>query len=150
MTIDQLRLLMEEAAKGLVSRTERPHPVTVVIPLEGSTRVISLEGFPDDDVERKEALSILAARQMVPDNASCFGLLAEATGPHGEDLMVVTYGARQRGGFVVAAFIDDEGLGDFTQPESLEPTAMPFLQPLQHAADTAEPASGDGGLPIIG
>ncbi len=150
MTVDQLRALIEAAAADLVERTDRPHPVTVVLPLEGATKVISLDGFPDDDEARHDALSVLAAREMVPANASCFGFISEATGPGGEDLLVAVYGARQRGGHVTAALVDDDGLGDFLPAEPLEPTAMPFLRPLQHAADTATPPSegGTGGLPI--
>ena len=142
---------MEEAARDLVSRTQRPHPVTVVLPLEQSTKVIALDGFPDDDGARKDALSVVAARQMVPNNASCFGFLAEADGQDGQELLVVVYGARQRGGFVTAAVLEDGGgLAEFVEAESLEPSAMPFVQPLQHAADTSNPP-GDAapGLPII-
>ncbi len=149
MTIDQLRILVEQAATELVQRTERPHPVTVVLPLEGSTKVISLDGFPDDDVERADALSVLAARQMVPVNAACFGFIAEADSADG-DVLLLVYGARQRGALVTAALIGPDGLSAFADPEPLEPTALPFIRPLQHAADTASPgeASG-GGLPII-
>lgn len=150
MTLDQLQLLIEEAARNLVDRTDRPHPVTVVLPLEGSTKVITLDGFPDEDAARHDALSVLAARQMVPVNAACFGFLAEATGPQGQDLLVAVYGARQRGGFVTAAAIVGDALSDFAPAEPLEPTAMPFLQPLQHAVDTAAPPEQSGGLPIIG
>jgi hypothetical protein len=152
MTIDQLRGLMEEAAKDLVARTERPHPVTVVIPLADATKVLALEGFPDEDVDRKHALSVIAAEHMVPANAPCYGFMAEADGPEGEDLLVIVYGARQRGSQVTAALLTEEGLSDFAAPEELEATAMPFLQPLQHAADLAEaPEDGGGvaGLPII-
>lgn len=151
MTIDQLRALMEEAAKDLVSRTTRPHPVTVVVPLADSTKVLALEGFPDEDAARKQVLSVVAAEQMVPGNAPCFGFLAEATGPGGEDLLLVVYGARQRGSHLTAAVIGPDGLGEFAPPEPLEPTAMPFLQPLQHAADLAsadDPATAQG-LPIF-
>ncbi len=153
MTVDQLLVLMEEAARNLVDRTDRPHPVTIVTPLPGSTKVLSLEGFPDDDAARKQALSIVAANHMVPENAACFGLLAEATGPGGEDLLVAVYGARHRGAFVTAAILDEGGLGEFAPPEPLDPDAMPFIQPLQHAADMSEPpddVSGVAGLPIIG
>ena len=150
MTIDQLRALMEEAARDLVARAERPYPVSVVLPLEQSTKVIALDGFPDEDGARKDALSVIAARQMVPNNASCFGFLAEADGPGGQELLVVVYGARQRGGFVTGALLQDGGVGTFAEPEPLEPAAMPFVQPLQHAADTSSPPSGaTSGLPII-
>jgi hypothetical protein len=151
VTLDQLRALVEEAARDLVERTGRPHPVTVVLPLEGATRVVQLDGFPDDDAARHDALSVLAARQMVPANAACFGFLAEASGPQGEDLLVAVYGARQRGGYVTAALIDAGGLGAFAPAEPLEPTAMPFLRPLQHAVDTAAPPdpAGGPGLPLL-
>lgn len=151
MTIDQLRALIQEAAHDLVDRTDRPHPVTVVIPLPDATRVLSLESFPDDDGARKEVLSVLAAQHMVPVNAPCFGFLAEADGPEGEDLMLIVYGARQRGSHLTAAIIGRDGLGDFVDHEPLEPTAMPFLQPLQHAADlaTSDDPAGGTGLPII-
>ena len=152
MNIDQLRVLMEEAAANVTERHDRPLPVTVVLPLEGATRVTALDGFPDDDTERKDALSVFAAQHMVPANAACFGLLAEATGPDGEDLMVVVYGARRRGSHVIAAMFDEDGvLTEFTPSEPLEKTAIPSVHPLQHAADIADapddPAAG--GLPII-
>lgn len=150
MTLDQLKLLIEQAAAELAERHDRPLPVTVVVPLEGATRVVSLDAFPDGDTERKEVLSVFAARHMVPENAPCYGFLAEATGPEGQDLLVAVYGARRRGSYVMAASLE-EGLSDFTEAEPLEPTAMPYLQPLQHAADTATPPDegGPGGLPII-
>lgn len=153
MTIDQLRVLVEEAARSLAERHGRPLPTTVVVPLEGATRVTSLDGFPESDAERQDVLSVFAARHMVPENAPCFGFIAEATGPGGEDLVVVVYGARRRGAELMAATVAEDGeLSAFTAAEPLEPTAMPFLQPLQHAADMAEPPadpSGAGGLPII-
>ena len=124
MTLDQLRMLVQKAAEDLVERTERPHPVTVVIPLAGSTQIVGLEAFPDDDADREEVLSVVAARRMVPENASCFGFLAEADGPDGEDLVVVAYGARQRGGFLTAAVLDADGrVGEWVPAEPLEPTA---------------------------
>lgn len=150
MTLDQLKLLIGQAAEELAERHDRPLPVTIVVPLEGATRVVSLDAFPDTDGDRKEVLSVFAARHMVPDNAPCFGFLAEATGPDGQDLLVAVYGARRRGSYVMAASLQ-EGLSDFTDAEPLEPTAMPYLQPLQHAVDTATSPEDGGaeGLPII-
>ena len=151
MTIDPLRILVEQAATELAERATRPYPPTVVLPLEGSTKVISLDGFPDDDAERADALSVLAARQMVPANAACFGFIAEAESADG-DVLLVVYGARQRGAMLTAAMLGEEGLASaFVDAEPLEPTALPFVQPLQHAADTASPSEPpSGGLPIIG
>lgn len=151
MTVDQLLLVVQEAARNLIQRTTRPYPVALVVPLPGSTKVTSLDGFPDDDDERTDVMSVFAARHLIPDNAACFGMVAEATGADGQDVLVVVYGARRRGSFVTAAMIEQDGLGEFAEPEPLEPTAMPFIQPLQHAVDMAEPASDPGGgLPIIG
>lgn len=152
MTIDQLRLLIEEAAREVLVRHGRPAPVTVVLPLEGSTKVLSLEAFPDEDADRKAALSVLAAKQMVPANAACFGFLAEAEDPDGQELLLAIYGARRRGAFVMAATVAEDGsLSEFTEAEPLEPTALPFIQPLQHAADMSEAPDDPsaGGLPII-
>lgn len=152
MTLDQLLLVVEEAALHLVRHGTRPYPFTVVVPLEGSTKVMSIAGFPDDDAERSEALSVFAARHLVPANAACFGALAEAIGPRGEDLLMAAYGARRRGSFVTAATLGQGGLGEFATPEPLDPAAMPFLRPLQHAVDLAEQPSTPpgGGLPIVG
>jgi hypothetical protein len=39
-------------------------------------------------------------------------------------------------------------VGEFSPTEQLDAVALPFLRPLQHAADTATP--GDGGDDVLG
>lgn len=137
MTLDELRALCEEAARDLVARTGRPHPPTAVLPLPDATKVTTLEGFPEDDVTRHDALSRFAADEMVPRQAPCFGFLAEAV-VDDVDVLLVAYGARGHGTHLMAApLTEGGGLGEFTAPEPLDPAALPFLRPLQHAADTA-------------
>lgn len=139
MTLEQLRALMVEAAADLVAREARPLPITVVVPLPASTRVTTLPGFPEDDQDRFDLLARFAAEVMVPANAPCFGFLAEAEAD-GADVLLAAFGARRRGAQVMAAALTEAGLGEFGEPEELDPAALPFLRPLQHAADIAEPA----------
>ena len=146
MTLDELRALCEAAARDLASRPTRPLPVAVVLPHHDATRVIVLDGFPDADEARHHALSVFAAHEMVPQGVPCFGFIAEAT-LGGEDVLLLAYGARRRGAFVTAAHFGPEGLGDFAASEELDPTAMPFLKPLRHAADTAPAPTGGSVLP---
>lgn len=146
MTIDQLRALCQEAARDLLTRHGRPLPSAVVIPSAQRTQVAPLPDFPDDDALRHLALSRFAADRMVPADAPCFGFVAEAEladdGGRTTDVVVVAYGARQRGTWVTAAPVTADGLGAFGESEPLDDAALPFLQPLQHAADLAR-ASDD-------
>lgn len=149
MTLEELALICQEAARELVARGERPVPAAVVLPLPDATKVLVLDGFPDDDRDRHAAMSRLAAEEMVPRSAPCFGFVAEATledgdgdgeasGPGGGvDVVVVAFGARGRGTHATAAPLDADGVGSWTPAEPLDPTALPFLAPLQHAADLA-------------
>lgn len=141
MTIDELRRLCEDAARDLAGRADRPLPTTVVVPGPSATAVTSLPEFPDDDVERFDLLSRFAADRMRPVDAPCYGFLAEAEAG-GDDVVVVVYGARRQRARIAAAPLGADGeVGQFTEPEELDPTAMPFLSPLQHAADAADPGS---------
>lgn len=153
MTIDELRALCQEAARDLLARHGSPLPAAVVLPLSSQTQVATLGDFPVDDDDRFLALSHFAADRMVPAGASCFGFVAEAelsADGSAMDVVVVAFGARQRGTWVTAAQIEHGGLGQFSEAEQLEAAALPFLRPLQHAADMATAAgSGDDvlGLP---
>jgi hypothetical protein len=145
VTIDELRTLCQEAARDLAARQERPVPAAVVLPLPHSTQVTTLPDFPADDQERFQVLSHFAADRMVPAGAPCYGFIAEAelaSGDEPVDVVMVVFGARHRGAWVTAAALDDDELGPFGEVEQLDPTALPFLQPLQHAADLAE-SGGD-------
>jgi len=149
MTIDELRTLCQEAARDLAERSGRPVPAAVVLPLAERTQIATLEDFPADDQARHQVLSHFAADRMVPAGAPCYGFIAEAELASADDpvdVVLVVFGARQRGAWITAAEVDDRTLGPFGEAEQLDPTALPFLQPLQHAADLA---SG-GGTDVLG
>ncbi len=148
MTLAELEALCREAARELVARGTRPLPPTVVLPLPQSTRVVALEDFPEDDPARFDVVASFVEEVMRPAGAPAYGFLAEATLADGVDVAVVIYGARRRGRRVTVAAFEDAGLGDFSEAEEADPAAFPFLSPLQHAADHADPPE-QGGLPII-
>jgi hypothetical protein len=144
VTIDELRALCQEAARDLAGRHGRPVPAAVVLPLSERTQIATLDEFPVDDRERFAVLSQFAADRMVPAGAPCYGFIAEAelaSDDERVDVVMVAFGARQRGAWVTAAVIEDDVLGPFGEVESLDATALPFLQPLQHAADLASGAN---------
>lgn len=147
MTLDELRQLCQEAARDLVVRHGSPVPAAVVLPLPAQTQVATLEGFPDADEDRHLALSHFAADRMVPSGAPCFGFVAEAElatdDDDAVDVVIVAYGARQRGTWVTAAPLREGKLGEFSPSEQLDPAALPFLRPLQHAADITTPGDAD-------
>lgn len=146
MTVDELRLLCQTAARDLCARHGRPVPTAVIVPAPDRTNVTTLSGFPDEDEARHLALSRFAADRMVPANAPCFGFVSEAElgdADTSHDVLVVAYGATRRGTWITAAPLGDADIGEFGDPEPLDPAALPFLQPLQHAADLATPGDGD-------
>lgn len=152
MTLDELRQLCQEAARDLIARHDAPVPAAVVLPRSSQTQVTTLDGFPDDDEQRFTALSHFAADRMVPASVPCFGFVAEAELAADEgliDVVVVAYGARQRGTWVTAAPLEDGEVGAFSAAEQLDPAALPFLRPLQHAADLAT-TPGEGGEDVLG
>lgn len=145
MTLDELRQLCQEAARDLAARRDRPLPVAVVVPSPSRTRVTTFDDFPSDDEGRALVLSHFAADHMVPAGAPCFGFVAEAdlrADDGGVDVVMVAYGARQRGTWVCAAPLEDGRVGAFSSSEQVDDTALPFLRPLQHAADLATPDEG--------
>ena len=149
MTFDELESLCQEAARDLAEREARPLPTAVVLPATTATAITVLPDFPDDDVERFDLLSRFAADRMVPANAPAYGFLSEATlaaGDEPADVLMVVVGARRHRPRVTAAALADDGLGAFAPAEPLDPTAMPFLSPLQHAADSAQPPDVTAGL----
>jgi hypothetical protein len=149
--IEELELVCREAVLGLVARAERPLPATVVLPLADATRVVSMPDFPVDEERRLELMTHFAEEEMRPANAPCYGFVAEAVAADeaGEatDVVVLVYGARNHHPLITAAPLVDDQVGEFTAPESLEPTAMPFLVPVQRAADAATPPDA---MPIAG
>jgi hypothetical protein len=145
VTLDELKALCQEAARELSAREGHPLPAAVIVPTAERTAVATLPDFPDTDEERFRVLSHFAADRMVPVDAPCFGFVAEAALDAGEeavDVVLVAYGARQRGTWIAAAPLRDGTVGEFGDPEQLDAAALPFLRPLQHAADLAT-AGGD-------
>lgn len=148
MRLEELEAVCQEAARGLLERDGRPVSPAVVLPLPHATRVLALPGFPDDDLARAHALGDLAADEMRPAGAPCYGFVAEAEQPDGQPLLVVVYGARGHQPRITAAMLHEDGLGEWVTAEDLHPEAMPFLRPLQAAAEQAEAAQpAVGGLP---
>lgn len=150
MQIEELRYVCQEAAIDLVRR-ERPVPPTVVLPGPERTRLLKLSGFPDDDEARHELLANLAADELVPGQVPCWGFVSEAELESGHDVVVVVYGARKHAPQVTASTFTAEGdLEEFVAAEELDPTAMPFLHPLQHTVDqlpaVETPPDGLGGV----
>ncbi len=155
MRIEELDAVCREAARDLVAREGRPLP-SVVLPLPEATRVTTFPDFPDDDPSRFDLLSAFARDVLRPANAPAFGFVAEgvAEGEDGPvDVAVVVYGARNHPLAVTAAPLVDGALAEFTPAEELDPTAFPFLAPLRHAVDAAQPPDPNAGagplLPVI-
>lgn len=157
MKFEELRFVCEEAARDVVAKGQRPVPPTVVLPGADRTRLLTLTGFPDEDRERHDYLAQLALEQITEAGVPAWGFLVEAE-VDAQDAVAVVYGARKHAPEITAAPLDEDGLGDFVPAEQLDPTAMPFLHPLQHAVDALPALEGDdpgditggGGLPMFG
>ena len=149
MRIEELDAVCRQAAHDLYATQAgagaRSVPPAVVLPLPEATRVTTFPDFPDDDPTRFDLLARFAADVVRPANAPAYGFVGEAVldGEGGPvDVAVVVYGARGHRPLIMAAPVLADGLGDFTAADDLDPTAMPFLSPLQHAVDAAS-ATGD-------
>lgn len=171
MQFEELRFVCQEAAVD-VARRERPVRPHVVLPGPDRTRLLALPDFPDEDEARHGLLARLAADELVAGRVPCWGFLAEAELADGGEVVVVVYGARKHAPHLTAAVkVGDGELDEFLPAEELDPTAMPFLHPLQHAVDSLpavetptdglsgvrgtdrDPLGGTGGrsgLPILG
>lgn len=162
MQFEELRFVCQEAAMDLLRSRGRPVPPTVVMPGPQRTQLMTLPDLPDDDEARHAVLTQLARDHLTAEGVPCWGFVAEAD-VGGEDAVVVVYGARRHAPHITASTFAEEGaLEEFMASEELDPTALPFLHPLQHAVDSL-PAAGDvftdadpkrnppnGGLPIVG
>lgn len=149
MRMEELELVCQEAARGLVARGEHPLPASVVLPLPDKTRVATLPQWPDDDDDRTRLLERFTTDVVRPANAPCYGFVAEAIaatdGPEPVDVVVVVYGARGNHPRISAAPLSGGEVGAFTPSESVAPGAMPFLAPLQRAVDAAAPPDAFSG-----
>jgi hypothetical protein len=160
---EELRYVCQQAALDLVRTKGRPLPPTVVLPGPERTELVTLPDLPDDDEARHAVLLQLANDRITADRIPAWGFVAEAE-VAGEDVALVVYGARRHAPHLTASRFDVDGdLEEFVTSEQLDPTALPFLHPLQHAVD-ALPAVEDvlgqtdpkrhgggpaGGLPIV-
>lgn len=163
MQFEDLRKLSIAAAMDIVDKSledgTRPLPPTMVVPGGETTQLLALAGFPADDEARHAYLANFAKDRLSDQRVPAWGFVVEAD-VNEVPAVVVVYGARKKAPELTAAPLGDDGLGEFVEPEPLDPTAMPFLHPLQHAVDAlpAEPAdrgSGaaadpEGGLPLFG
>lgn len=155
MRFEELRFVCTEAAKDLVTQRERPVPPTIVLPGPERTRLLTLPQFPEDDEARHAYLAQFAQDEITKNLVPAWGFVAEAEDASGREVVVVVYGARRHPPELTAARVGSDGeLDEFVPSEELDPTAMPFLHPLQHAVD-AVPALDDqqgdeGGLPLFG
>jgi hypothetical protein len=154
MEFAELRFVCQEAALDLVRTRDRPLPPTIVLPGPERTALVTIPDFPDEDETRHAVLATLAEERIRAEGAPAWGFVAEAD-VGGRDAVVVVYGARRHAPHLTAAFFDDDGtLVEFAPDEELDPTAMPFLHPLQHAVDSLPavdqpPGPEDGGgLPL--
>jgi len=136
MRFEELRFVCEEAAKELAARGERPVPATIVLPGPASTRLLRLSDFPVDDEDRLAYLATFAHDHLVADRIPAWGLLVEGE-LDGHDVVIIVFGAHKHAPRITAAPVGDDGtLGETLPDEELDPTAMPFLHPLQRAVDS--------------
>jgi hypothetical protein len=140
---EELRYICQEAALDVLRSKGRPLPPTVVLPGPDRTRLLTLPGFPDDDELRHAVLAQVALDEVTAERVPCWGFVAEAE-VGGQDAVVVAFGARRHAPHVTASGFDDDGqLAEFAPSEELDPSALPFLHPLQHAVDALPSAAGE-------
>jgi len=133
---EELRFVTQQAAVDLSEKHARPLPPTVVLPGPARTLLLTLPELPDDDELRHLVIAELAAEHLTGEGVPCWGFVAEAD-VAGNDGLITVYGARRHTPHLSAALFDDDGvLGEFVTAEELDPTALPFLHPLQHAVDS--------------
>ncbi|MDQ4130948.1 MAG: hypothetical protein M3133_08180 [Actinomycetota bacterium] len=138
MRFEELAFVCQEAARDLVAHESRPLPAVVVLPGLRSTRLVRIPDWPDDDAARFALLSVLARDEILATSTPAYGFLAEAELDGGTEVLLVAYGAHKHRPHVTAAPFEDGELGEFVAPEPLDPEALPFLHPLQHAVDAVQ------------
>ncbi len=142
MQFDELRFLAQQAALDLVGRQGRPVTPTLVLPGAARTVLLGLPDLPGDGEGRHAVLAAVALERITAAGVPCWAFIAEAD-VAGTDGLLVAYGARRHVPELTAATWTADGTLDaFVPSEPLDPTALPFLHPLQHAVD-ALPGVGD-------
>jgi hypothetical protein len=143
MRVEELEHVCREAARDLAARESRPLPPTVVLPDPRATRLIRIPEFPDGDHARTAALDALAREEISAAQRPAYGFVAEGELDDGTDVVVVVFGAHGVAPRITAAAFEESGaLGAFTPTEPLDPAAMPFLHPLQHAVEEVRDVPG--------
>lgn len=123
-----------------------------MLPGPERTRLLTLPDFPEDDEARHALIAELAHDEVATHAVPCWGFVAEAD-VDGDDAVIVVFGARRHTPHVTGSrFTGDGDLEVFVPSEELDPTALPFLHPLQHTVDSlpagdAEPPAS--GLPLF-
>jgi hypothetical protein len=135
MQFEELRFITQQAALDIVGKYDRPLPPTLVLPGPARTLLLTLPALPDDDQQRHAVLAEIAAEHLTGGAVPCWGFVAEAD-VAGDDAIITVYGARRHTPHLSAALFDQDGtFGEFVPAEELDPTALPYLHPLQHAVD---------------
>lgn len=150
MRFEELAFVCQEAARDLVAHESRPLPVVVVLPGPQATRLVRIPDWPDDESARFALLSALARDEILATSTPAYGFLAEAEIGAAEDVLLVVYGAHNLRPQVTAAPLADGELGEFMEPEPLDPDALAFLHPLQHAVDAVREPPAPPGIPGFG
>ncbi len=140
MRFEELAFVCQEAARDLIAHEPRPLPVVVVLPGPHSTRLVRIPEWPDDEVARFELMSALARDEILATSTPAYGFLAEAELASGGDVLLLVYGAHKRQPQLTAAPFEDSQIGEFSESEALDPEALKFLHPLQHAVDAVREA----------
>jgi hypothetical protein len=132
---EELRFTCQQAAKDHAAQASRPLAPAVILPGPEKTRIVRLPDFPDEDEDRHELMLDFAKDEVEKNLVPCWGFVAEAS-LDDQDVLIVVYGARRNAPTISAApFLEGGELGEFMTDEPLDPKAMPFLHPLQHAVD---------------
>jgi hypothetical protein len=151
MREEELAYVCQEAARELAAREPRPLPPTLILPDPRATRLIRIPDFPADDERRALVLDQLAREEILDASRPAWGFVAEADLADGTDAVVAVYGAHGLPPSITAAPVATDGtLGDFSDPEPLDPEALPFLHPLQHAAEEVHEPPDAPGVPDFG
>jgi hypothetical protein len=156
---EELRYVCQQAALDLVRTQGRPLPPTVVLPGPERTALVTLPDLPATTRTGTPSSHSWRTTASPPTRSRAGGSSRRRT-PAGEDVVVVVYGARRHAPRLTASrFAEDGDLEEFVPDQELDPTALPFLHPLQHAVDAlpavedvfgrVDPKRGGGGLPIV-
>jgi len=132
---EELRFITQQAALDVAGRHPRPLPPTVVLPGPARTLLLTLPDLPVQDELRHLVFAEIATDHLTGEGIPCWGFVAEAD-VAGREGVVAVFGARRHVPHLSAAWFDANGeLEEFVSTEELDPQALPYLHPLQHAVD---------------